>query len=168
LKLCGEQARLRGWPARRAGEPAGKVRGSKTVADLVFETASDCVFRCKRALVKRYIVERGSRETIALAVDSEMAATSIGSRAEVAAALVKAVSTAFSLTTLREMPNEGSLETGRTFCVCRPRNHWWSEPRGWPRSTACVSTTQSTRVGTDVAGIGGLEIVLATFDLPRR
>lgn len=43
------------------------------------------------ALVKRYIVERGSRETIALTADSEMTATSIVSRAEVAAALAKAV-----------------------------------------------------------------------------
>ena len=43
------------------------------------------------ALVKRYIVERGSRETIALTGDSEMTASSIVSRAEVAAALAKAV-----------------------------------------------------------------------------
>lgn len=43
------------------------------------------------ALVKRYIVERGSKGTIALTADSEMTATSIVSRAEVAAALAKAV-----------------------------------------------------------------------------
>jgi predicted nucleic acid-binding protein len=43
------------------------------------------------ALVKRYILERGSQETIALMADSEMPATSIISRAEVAAALAKAV-----------------------------------------------------------------------------
>ena len=43
------------------------------------------------ALVKRYIVERGSRETIALTAASEMIATSIVSRAEVAAAFAKAV-----------------------------------------------------------------------------
>jgi predicted nucleic acid-binding protein len=43
------------------------------------------------ALVKRYIVERGSRETIALTADSEMTATSVVSRAEVAAALAKAL-----------------------------------------------------------------------------
>ncbi|HUE87741.1 MAG TPA: type II toxin-antitoxin system VapC family toxin [Vicinamibacterales bacterium] len=42
------------------------------------------------ALVKRYLVERGSRETIALTTESEMIATSIVSRAEVAAALAKA------------------------------------------------------------------------------
>lgn len=45
------------------------------------------------ALVKRYIVERGSRETIALTTESEMTATSIVSRAEVAAALARAVRT---------------------------------------------------------------------------
>jgi uncharacterized protein len=43
------------------------------------------------ALVKLYIAERGSRETIALTAESEMVATSIVSRAEVAAALAKAV-----------------------------------------------------------------------------
>jgi predicted nucleic acid-binding protein len=45
------------------------------------------------ALVKRYILEHGSRETIALTADSEMTATSIISRAEVAAAFRKAVRT---------------------------------------------------------------------------
>jgi DNA-binding LytR/AlgR family response regulator len=44
------------------------------------------------ALVKRYILERGSRETIALTADSDMTATSIVSLAEVAAAFAKAVS----------------------------------------------------------------------------
>lgn len=43
------------------------------------------------ALVKRYIVERGSRETNALRADAEMTATSIVSRAEVAAAFAKGV-----------------------------------------------------------------------------
>lgn len=43
------------------------------------------------ALVKRYLGERGSSETIALTAESEMIATSIVSRAEVAAALAKAV-----------------------------------------------------------------------------
>jgi uncharacterized protein len=41
-------------------------------------------------LVKRYLVERRSRETIALTADSEMIATSIVTRAEVAAAFAKA------------------------------------------------------------------------------
>lgn len=43
------------------------------------------------ALVKRYVVERGSRETIALTADAELIATSIVSRAEVASGLAKAV-----------------------------------------------------------------------------
>jgi predicted nucleic acid-binding protein len=42
------------------------------------------------ALVKRYVAERGSRETIALMAGSDMAATSIVTRAEVAAAFAKA------------------------------------------------------------------------------
>jgi predicted nucleic acid-binding protein len=45
------------------------------------------------ALVKRYIVERGSRETIALTGESEVTATSIVSRADVVAALAKAART---------------------------------------------------------------------------
>jgi predicted nucleic acid-binding protein len=45
------------------------------------------------ALVKRYLVERGSRETIALTAGAEMTATSIVSRAEVAAAFAKAART---------------------------------------------------------------------------
>lgn len=43
------------------------------------------------AFVKRYIAERGSRETNALTADAEMTATSIVSRAEIAAAFAKAV-----------------------------------------------------------------------------
>lgn len=43
------------------------------------------------ALVKRYVNESGSRETITLIDGSEMVATSVASRAEVAAALAKAV-----------------------------------------------------------------------------
>lgn len=43
------------------------------------------------ALVKRYLVERGSGETIALTTESDLIATSIVSRAEVGAALAKAV-----------------------------------------------------------------------------
>jgi predicted nucleic acid-binding protein len=43
------------------------------------------------ALVKRYLEERGSRETVELTSQAEMTATSIISRAEVAAGLAKAV-----------------------------------------------------------------------------
>ncbi len=43
------------------------------------------------ALVKRYLVERGSRETVELTSQAELIATSIISRAEVAAGLAKAV-----------------------------------------------------------------------------
>ncbi len=43
------------------------------------------------ALVKRYIGERGSQETVDLTADSYVTATSIVSRAEVAAAFAKAV-----------------------------------------------------------------------------
>lgn len=43
------------------------------------------------ALVKRYVTERRSVETIALSAQAEMVATSLVSRAEVAAAFAKAV-----------------------------------------------------------------------------
>jgi predicted nucleic acid-binding protein len=43
------------------------------------------------ALVKRHVEERGSRETLAFAARAEVVATSLVSRAEVAAALAKAV-----------------------------------------------------------------------------
>ena len=43
------------------------------------------------ALVKRHVDERGSRETIEFAARAELVATSLVSRAEVAAALAKAV-----------------------------------------------------------------------------
>jgi predicted nucleic acid-binding protein len=42
------------------------------------------------ALVKRYLVERSSRETIALSAESELIATATVTRAEVAAAFAKA------------------------------------------------------------------------------
>lgn len=43
------------------------------------------------ALVKGYVVEHGSRETMALTSQAELTATSVISRAEVAAGLAKAV-----------------------------------------------------------------------------
>jgi predicted nucleic acid-binding protein len=43
------------------------------------------------ALVKRYVLERGSQQTIALTAECDMVATSIVSRAEVAATLARAV-----------------------------------------------------------------------------
>jgi uncharacterized protein len=43
------------------------------------------------ALVKRYVAERGSRETVELSERAEVVATSLVSRPEVAAALAKAV-----------------------------------------------------------------------------
>jgi len=43
------------------------------------------------ALVKRYVAERGSRETGELSADADVVATSVVSRAEVAAAFARAV-----------------------------------------------------------------------------
>jgi hypothetical protein len=48
----------------------------------------------RSTIVKRYLGERGSREAIALTAESEMIATPVISRAEVAAGFAKAVRTA--------------------------------------------------------------------------
>lgn len=60
------------------------------------------------ALVKRYVNESGSRETITLIDNSEMVATSVASRAEVAAALAKAVR-------LGMMTDAAGRDAGRRF-----------------------------------------------------
>jgi predicted nucleic acid-binding protein len=75
------------------------------------------------ALVKRYIVERGSREAIALTADSEITATSIVSRAEVAAAFAKAVRAGLVKEESHGTPNEGSPEIGPTSHACPPQKH---------------------------------------------
>ena len=49
------------------------------------------VYMDASALVKRYVAERGSRETAELSARADVVATSLVSRAEVAAALAKAV-----------------------------------------------------------------------------
>ena len=67
-------------PARAAHGCRSRDRESRVIA---YVDAS--------ALVKRHIDERGSRETLAFVARAEVVATSLVSRAEVAAALAKAV-----------------------------------------------------------------------------
>jgi len=117
------------------------------------------------ALVKRYVVERGSRETITLIAGSEMIATSTITRAEVAAALAKAV--------------RAGLVTGR-----RARNAQRLFATDWPDLVRVpVTELLVERAGTlawdlrlrgyDAVQLAsalawqesvGTEIVLATFD----
>ena len=70
------------------------------------------------ALVKRYLVERGSRETIALTAESEMIATSVVTRAEVAAAFAKAART--GLVTVERARKRATIVRGRLAgpCAC--------------------------------------------------
>ena len=117
------------------------------------------------ALVKRYIIERGSRETIALTADSEMTATSIVSRAEVAAALAKAVRASY-------VKNEVARNAQRRFAgdwpdlvrvsvtealVERAEGLAWEHGlRGYDAVHLASALTWHESVGED--------IVLATFD----
>jgi predicted nucleic acid-binding protein len=117
------------------------------------------------ALVKRYIVERGSRETIALTGHSEMAATSMVSRAEVAAALGKAARTAVVTPNVarnaqrsfagdwpdlvRVPVTESLLERAETLA-------WEHGLRGYDAVHLASALTWQESVGE--------EIILATFD----
>jgi predicted nucleic acid-binding protein len=117
------------------------------------------------ALVKRYVVERGSRETITLTADCEMIATSTVSRAEVAAALAKAVrarlvtkSRAWSAQRsfagdwpdlVRVPVTEALVERAETLA-------WDHRLRGYDAVQLASALAWQESVGT--------EIVLATFD----
>jgi predicted nucleic acid-binding protein len=117
------------------------------------------------ALVKRYLVEPRSQETIALTAESEMVATSIISRAEVSAALAKAVR--LGLVTenvarkaqrsfdgdwddlLRVPVTEALVDRAGTLA-------WDHALRGYDAVQLASALTWQESVGT--------EVVLATFD----
>lgn len=117
------------------------------------------------ALVKRYLVERRSRETVELTATSEMTATSIVSRAEVAAALAKAARTGLvSLNVARNAQRsfagdwqdfvrvavtEALVERADTLA-------WEHGLRGYDAVQLASALTWQESVGE--------EIVLATFD----
>ena len=117
------------------------------------------------ALVKRYLVEPRSQETIALTADCEMVATSIVSRAEVSAALAKAVR--LGLVTenlargaqrsfdgdwedlLRVPVTEALVDRARTLA-------WDHALRGYDAVQLASALTWQEAIGTDV--------VVVTFD----
>lgn len=117
------------------------------------------------ALVKRYLVERGSRETIALTTESEMIATSIVTRAEVAATLAKAARTGLVTENLargaqrsftgdwrdlvRVPVTEAVVERAETLA-------WDHRLRGYDAVQLASALTWQESVGA--------EILLATFD----
>jgi len=117
------------------------------------------------ALVKRYIVERGSRETIALTAHSEMTATSIVSRAEAAAAFAKAVRTGLVKDEVArsaqrrfagDWPDLARVSVTEAVIERAERLAWELGLRGYDAVQLASALTWQESVGE--------EIVLATFD----
>jgi uncharacterized protein len=117
------------------------------------------------ALVKRYLVERSSRETIAFTAESEIIATSIVTRVEVAAALAKA--TRIGIVTQARARDAQRSFTGdwqdlvrvpvTESVVERAETLAWDHGlRGYDAVQLASALTWQESVGT--------EIVLATFD----
>jgi predicted nucleic acid-binding protein len=117
------------------------------------------------ALVKRYIVERGSRETIALTGESELTATSIVSRAEVVAALAKAART--GVVTQELGRNARRLFIGDWPDLVRvPMTEALverAEGLAWEHGLRGYDSVQLASALTWQESVGA-EIVLATFD----
>jgi predicted nucleic acid-binding protein len=117
------------------------------------------------ALVKRYVAERGSRETGELSARADVVATSLVTRAEVAAALAKAVR-------LRVVEPERGRKAQRAFA------RQWPDIAKVPVTEALVSRAEALAWdfalrGYDAVQLAsaltwqesvGAEITLATFD----
>jgi len=117
------------------------------------------------ALVKRYVAERGSDEVIELTADADIVATSVVSRAEVAAALARA-------TRLGALDHDGARRAQRRFSrewlnlarvpvtellVSRAESLAWDYAlRGYDAIQLASAVTWQESIGEDV--------VLATFD----
>ena len=117
------------------------------------------------ALVKRYLVERGSHEMIALTAESEMIATSIVTRAEIAAAFAKAArigvvtqerarSAHRSFT--RDWPDLVLVPVTEPLVERAETLPWDHGLRGYEAAQLASALTWQEAVGT--------EIVLASFD----
>jgi uncharacterized protein len=117
------------------------------------------------ALVKRYVAERGSNEVIELTVGAEIVATSLVSRAEVAAALARALR-------LGVLDRDAASRARRRF------SREWSDLARVPVSEVLVSWTEALAWDYGLRGYDavqlasalswqqliGQEVVLATFD----
>jgi uncharacterized protein len=117
------------------------------------------------ALVKRYIVERGSQETVALTADSDVTATSIVSRAEVAAAFAKAVRAGLLEEDVvqnaqrrfaEDWPDLARVSVTEAVAERAERLAWEYGLRGYDAVQLASALTWQESVGE--------EIVLATFD----
>jgi predicted nucleic acid-binding protein len=117
------------------------------------------------ALVKRYLVERSSRETIALSAESELIATATVTRAEVAAAFAKAA-------------RAGLVTEDRARRVQRSFAGDWPDLVRVPATEALVERAETLAWDHGLRGYDavqlasaltwqqsvGAEILLATFD----
>ena len=123
------------------------------------------VYADASALVKRYVTEPGSKETIAMTTEAEAVATAIVSRAEVAAAFARAVR-------VRVLDEEGCRRAQRRFSrewpdlvrvavtealVERAETLAWEyQLRGYDAIQLAAALTWRDALGQ--------EVVLATFD----
>lgn len=117
------------------------------------------------ALVKRYLVERGSRETIALTAESKLIATSIVSRAEVAAAFAKAVRVGV-VTEHRARSAQRSFAGDWPDLVRVPVTEAlveWAETLAWDHGLRGYDAVQLASALAWQESVG-TEIALATFD----
>jgi predicted nucleic acid-binding protein len=121
------------------------------------------------AIVKRYVLERGSRETIALTAAAEMIATAIVSRAEVAAALAKAVRIELVKDDIgrnarrrfaQDWPDFVRVPLTEALVERADALAWEQGLRGYDAVQLASSLTWQESVGE--------EIVLATFDQQLR
>jgi predicted nucleic acid-binding protein len=117
------------------------------------------------ALVKRYVVERGSPETIALAAAAEMIATALVSRAEVAAALAKGARVGVVKDDIarnarrrfgQDWPDLVRVPVTEALVARADALAWEQELRGYDAVQLASALTWQESVGE--------EIILATFD----
>jgi uncharacterized protein len=117
------------------------------------------------ALVKRYVKERGSQEVIALTAAASAVATSLVSRAEVAAALARAVRRGVlnedggrraQHRFLREWPDLARIQVNEPLVSRAEALAWDYGLRGYDAVQLAAALTWQDSVGQDV--------VLATFD----
>lgn len=117
------------------------------------------------ALVKRYLIERGSRATIELTSTAEMIATSTISRAEVAAGLAKAVRAGIVADDVarnaqrsfaRDWPDFLRVPVTEALVDRAEALAWEHALRGYDAVQLASALTWQESVGT--------EIVVATFD----
>ena len=102
------------------------------------------------ALVKRHVDERGSRETLEFAARAEVVATSMISRAEVAAALAKAVRA-------KLLTEDGAREAQRAFAA------QWPDIARLPVTDALVSRAETLARDCGLRGYDAVQLASAVL-----